>query len=245
MTNLLSEKTSHRQIAFDLSGRPAMAREDFLVAPSNQDAVAWIDLWPEWPAPALILYGPPASGKTHLCAVWAAKSKATTLSVEELLRRGMRESVAERGHLVLEDIDSCLGNMEEENILFHLYNLCKEEERGLLLTMKEPPIRQCFLLPDLASRLRAVPAVAIRPPDEQLLEAVIVKLFADRQVRVGEDVLRYITSRIERSFEAVREVVLWADRESMIRKRPVSIPLVRSFFENKPPSDGPDGMEEF
>ena len=64
------------QLAFDLPARPAMGREDFLVASCNRDAVGWIDRWPEWPYPCMVLYGPPGSGKTHLARVWQQRAGA-------------------------------------------------------------------------------------------------------------------------------------------------------------------------
>ncbi|MFA5593465.1 MAG: DnaA/Hda family protein [Micavibrio sp.] len=220
----------NRQIIFDLGHRTALAREDFLIAPNNQDAVAWIDLWPEWPAPALVLYGPVASGKTHLAAVWGEKSNAAYIDFSGLNDSSVRTLAEKAEHLVIEDADRIIGDVEREKGLFHLYNLFKEEGRSLLLTMTEPPIRKGFAVPDLASRLRAAPAVAIREPDDVLLGAILVKLFNDRQLRVSQDVVNYITARMERSFSAARRIVDDADRLAMIEKRAVSIPLVKQIL---------------
>ena len=102
-----------------------------------------------------------------------------------------------------------------------------------MLTLLEPPVRRTFALPDLASRLRATPSVAIREPDEQLLTAVLVKLFNDKQIRVGAEVLNYILPRIERSFEAVRDLVNEADRQAMAQQRKISIPLMRDILNQE------------
>ncbi len=221
----------HAQIPFDLGHRTAMGREDFLIAPNNQDAVAWIDLWPEWPAPALILYGPVASGKSHLAAVWGEKSNAACVQPDSLTDETIRHIASAAKHVILEDADNLVGNIEAEKGLFHLYNLFKEERRSILLTLVEPPVRRSFALPDLASRLRAAPAVAIREPDEVLLASVLVKMFNDRQLRVGQDVINYIVLHMERSFEAARRIVEEADRKALIQKRGVSIPLVREILD--------------
>ncbi len=215
------------QIPLDLGHRTAMGRDDFLVAPGNQDAVAWIDLWPEWPAPALILYGPVASGKSHLCAVWRERAKADAVNARDLNENTAREIAARGTHIALDDIDALIGNVAGEKGLFHLYNIFKEEKRTLLLTMTDAPVRRAFALPDLASRLRAAPAVAIREPDDQILAAVLVKLFNDRQLRVPEDVVNYILPRIDRSFEAVRALVDAIDSRTLAEKKAVSIPLVK------------------
>ncbi|HEU4838680.1 MAG TPA: DnaA/Hda family protein [Micavibrio sp.] len=219
-----------RQIPFDLGHRTAMGREDFLIAPNNQDAVAWIDLWPEWPAPALILYGPAASGKTHLAAVWGEKSNAACVRPDTLNDSTIRDIASAARHVILEDADSLIGNIEGEKGLFHLYNLFREEKRSILLTLREPPVRRAFAIPDLASRLRAAPAVAIREPDDVLLGAILVKLFNDRQLRVGQDAVNYIVSHMERSFEEARRIVGEADTRAMIEKRAVSVPLLRDIL---------------
>lgn len=221
------------QIPFDLGNRTALERQDFLVAPCNEDAVAWIDLWPEWPAPCLVLYGPVASGKTHLGAVWSAQSSAVCVKASHINEDFIREVAGMNHHVIIEDGDNLIGNLEGEKGLFHLYNIFKEEGRSILLTLMEPPVRRTFALPDLASRLRAAPSVAIREPDEQLLTAVLVKLFSDKQLRVGAEVLNYILPRIERSFEAVRDLVEEADRQAMAQQRKISIPLMRDILNQE------------
>lgn len=219
-----------QQIPLDLGHRTAMGRDDFLIAPNNQDAVAWIDHWPEWPAPVVILYGPIASGKSHLVAVWKEKSEAAYINPAALNDSSVRDLAQQARHLIIEDADSLIGKVEREKGLFHLYNLFKEEKRTLLITLQEPPIRRSFAVPDLASRLRAAPAVAIREPDDVLLGAILVKLFNDRQLRVGADVVSYIVSHMERSFEAARIIVEQADTRAMIEKRAVSIPLIKDIL---------------
>ncbi len=192
------------QIPFDLGHRNAFAREDFMIAPSNQAAVAWIDRWPDWPAPALIIYGPPASGKSHLGAVWKTKSAQ---------------------HFI-DDIDTWIGDPAREEDLFHQYNIAKENGHSLLLAAASPPHQWGFTLPDLASRLKAAPCVEIEPPDDSLLAAMLVKLFHDRQITVNAEVIHYILPRIERSYHAARTLVETADRAALSGGRAVTIPLL-------------------
>lgn len=217
----------HEQLPLDLGHRSALGREDFLIADSNQDAVSWIDLWPEWPAPALVLYGPAACGKTHMAAVWSAQTKAITIDPEELSTQSADILFARGQHFLIDPVDPWIGDRAAETTLFHLYNLAKENNRTLLLTMRVPPVRLSFAIPDLASRLRAAPGVAIHAPDEMLLGAVLVKMFADRQIQISEDVLNYILPRMERSFAAARDLVEKADRQALAEKRAISVPLIR------------------
>jgi chromosomal replication initiation ATPase DnaA len=224
------KQNSLEQIPLDLGHRTALERHDFLVAPNNHDAVAWIDLWPEWPAPCLVLYGPVASGKTHLGAVWAEKSAAICVKATEINEDMIRDIANVKQNVIIEGADNLIGDITAEKGLFHLYNIFKEEQKSFLITLLEPPVRRIFALPDLASRMRAAPSVAIREPDEQLLTAVLVKLFSDRQIRVGADALAYILPRIERSFEAVRDLVEQADQKALVEKRKISIPLLREIL---------------
>jgi len=220
------------QIPFDYGHRAAHAREDFMIAPSNEDAVAWLDLWPDWPAPSLILYGPNASGKTHLADVWCQQSAAACIDIKTLSQDTAGEIAAQCQHLILDNADSIIGNVEQEKGLFHLYNIFKEEKRSFLMVLQEPPVRRTFALPDLASRLRAAPTVAIREPDEQLIMALLVKLFNDRQIKIAPDVLNYIVLRIERSFEAVSKLVAQADKKALAEKRRISIPLMKEILNS-------------
>lgn len=180
-----------------------------MMAPSNRNAVAWIDRWPDWPAPALILYGPPASGKTHLGAVWQQRTKG----------------------LLIDDVEDWIGKKSREEDLFHLYNNAQEEKTGLLITALSPPQQWPYVLPDLASRLKAAPRVEIEPPDDSLLAAMLVKLFHDRQLSVTEDIIHYILPRIERSYTAARDLVAKADASALSDKRKITIPLLAALVE--------------
>lgn len=213
-----------KQLPFDLGHRRAFGREDFWVSPSNQEAVGWIDLWPEWPAPALVIYGPPASGKTHLLNVWREESAAAVLMAENLSPPLGVKSV------MIDDVLPLIGKEETEEKLFHLYNALQAEGGHMLLSADAPVREWPFVLPDLKSRLMAAPAVAIGLPDDQLAAVVLMKLFADRQIYVTQDVVEYILARIERSFSAMRDWVDKIDRAAMADKRPVTVPLVKAVF---------------
>lgn len=213
------------QLPLNLGHRDARGREDFLIAPCNRDAVALIDRWPGWSAPVMVLCGPAASGKSHLAAVWRTMSGAAEIdlsqgvSADELFTRG--------DHLLVDATDAFIGDREGETVLFHLYNMAKEQNKTILMTARAAPRHLDFKIPDLASRLRAAPLAAIAAPDEELLGAVMVKMFADRQVNVADDVLTYVLPRMERSFAAARDIVEKADHLALSEKKPVSVSLMR------------------
>jgi len=227
------------QLILDLGHRPALGREDFLVAPGNQVAVAWIDRWPEWPQPGLALYGDPGAGKTHLTHVWQGRSGAVRLDPLALLAEEPPELLGDAAACVLDDAvalwasadpppsraDTDALRREGERRLLHIFNMTAQRGGHILFAGRDAPARWPIALPDLRSRLAALPAVALGPPDEQLIEAVLVKLFADRQLAVEPAVVRYLLRRMERSFAAARSLVAAIDRESLRSGRPVTVPF--------------------
>lgn len=215
-----------RQLPLALPHRPALGREDFLVADCNRDAVAWVDLWPNWPGPGLAIHGPLGCGKTHLAEVWRARSGATRFAFHDLTGMAVGDIAIESGVLV-EDIDAAAGDMSGERALLHLYNRCVERGASLLLTLATSPIKLGIVLADLRSRVLALPAIAVGAPDETLIEAVLVKQFADRQLRVPPDVIAYVVSRLERSFAEASRLVEALDRAALAERRNITIALAR------------------
>jgi chromosomal replication initiation ATPase DnaA len=214
----VSDPGGPRQLAFPLDHAASFAREDFLSGPSNAAALALVETWPDWPARAVVLLGPVGSGKSHLASIWAARAGAQFLSGRALTQTSLPEALT-TGALVVEDL--ALGAFDER-ALFHLINLGREEEAYLLLTAASPPAGWEVAIPDLASRLKALPVVTLAPPDDALLRAVLVKLFADRQLAVDETLVGYVATRIERTFAAARALVARLDEEAMRRKRPLT-----------------------
>lgn len=211
------------QLALDLPHRPALGAGDFLVAPGNRDAVTWIDRWPDWDAPGLVLHGPPGCGKSHLLAVWRARSQAVLLDAADLSDTDPARALGAGADLAVENLDAAA----DETALFHLYNMVAERGGKLLLTARAAPARLTIRLPDLASRIGALPAVGVSGPDDTLLAAVLVKLLADRQLAVAPEVIDYVIARMERSFEAARRLVAALDQRALELRRPLTVPLAR------------------
>ena len=212
------------QLVLPLETRSAQGRADFIVAPGNERAVAFVDSYPHWPAPSAVLHGPAASGKSHLAAVWAGKAGAAVVEAQSL---GVDTP---QGALVVENV----GRGVPEAPLFALL------ERGtpLLLTSQLPPAQwpEAFdlSLPDLASRLRALLAFPLWAPDDALLMGLAVKLFADRQLQVPESVVALMIRNLDRSPGAIRDFVAKADAVALAEKRPVNINLIKELLAGPP-----------
>lgn len=226
------KRTAIEQIPFDLGARPAFLRSDFQIGKSNSEAVGWIDRWPKWPAPVLILHGSAASGKSHLAAVWQANSRAASIRAEMLVTHSAEELFSLGEALIFDGVDPWLGDRAAETTLFHLYNMLKENGNSMMVTMRMAPTYADFSIPDLASRFRAAPAVTIHPPDDMLLASVLIKLFSDRQLSVSNDVIAYILPRMERSFAVARDIVERADKKALSEKRGISVPLMRQVMND-------------
>jgi chromosomal replication initiation ATPase DnaA len=205
-----------RQLALALEHSESFAREDFLAGPSNAAALKLIDLWPAWPHNTVLLTGPEGSGKSHLAAIWAQAAGAR-VTAARALEEGMVPGALATGAVVVEDL---ADGAFDERALFHLLNLAREEEAFVLLTARSAPLRTTIR--DLGSRLKALPVVALASPDDALLRAVLVKLFADRQLAVDEGLISYVAVRIERSFAAARAVAARLDEEAMRQQRPLT-----------------------
>jgi DnaA regulatory inactivator Hda len=212
------------QLPLDLPSRPALGRSAFFVTEANRVALAQIDAWPDWPSGRLAVAGPEGSGKTHLAHVWAARAGAAILSPAEFASDELR-NLPGSGAVVIEDADRIVGGRTAEEALFHLLNRLVESGGSLLVTGREAPARWPIGLPDLASRLRVAAVARLEPPDDALLSAVLIKLFADRQLTVTPDLIRYLVDRMERAFAAAAPLVSALDQAALARRRPVTVRL--------------------
>ena len=207
--------TGPRQLALALEHAESLTREDFLSGTSNAAALALIECWPQWPNRSVVLAGPEGSGKSHLAAIWSDAAGARLVAARALEGAKVPATLA-TGALVIEDV---AAGAFDERALFHVHNLAREQEAFVLLTARMPPAHWKVAIRDLESRLKVLPVVSLTPPDDALLRAVLVKLFADRQISVEQTLISYVATRIERSFAAARTVVGRLDVEAMRRKR--------------------------
>ena len=215
------------QMPLDLRFRPALGREDFRVTTSNENAAKFIDLWPHWENRIVGLVGPERCGKSHIANVWQLRANAILVHAKELNELHLPKLLC-NGAVILEGLDTLEAHAEIP--LFHLLNLVSEEQAFLLTTMRKPPATCNYTLPDLRSRLRAMPLVALHSPDDILLEWVLEKLFTDRRIRAEDGLASYLSKRMERSWKAVERMVEKLDYASLSGRRRVGVPLARELL---------------
>jgi chromosomal replication initiation ATPase DnaA len=205
------------QLPLDLAGEPRFGDADFLVSPANQSAYEMILRWPVWPDHTLLLAGPAGSGKSHLGSIFARRSGAAIVPPEEIPPPQALAAAPQRAYAI-----DGLDAVRDETALFHLMNFVRESGASLLIAARRAPSSAEIALPDLLSRLRRAPVVEIGAPDDELIRAVLEKLFGDRQIAVDAALIDYVALRLERSFDAARAFVRMLDEEALARRRPVT-----------------------
>lgn len=222
-----------RQLSLGLALPAAMTRADFMEAPSNALALNAIEDPGGLPAGKLVLTGPPGAGKTHLLRIWVQRGNALRVTTNDLAQ-AMRPllGLPPGARVAIDDAQAVAGRPAEEEALFHLHNHLASSGGALLMTACRPVRDWGLTLPDLASRLNAATHVALAPPDDALLAAVLVKLFNDRQIRVQPSLIDYLLPRMERSLAAARQLVAQLDAMAMASARPVNRHLAQSLFRD-------------
>jgi chromosomal replication initiation ATPase DnaA len=231
-----------QQLGLEWPLDPHFSRDDFLTSGSNTDALHMIEAWPQWPDTMLLLVGDAGSGKSHLAAIWAARTGAQILSGHDLATIDIA-TLAQCRALAIDPADD-IGTAEAP--LFHLLNSARLEQKSLLLTARRRPDHWQLKTPDLLSRLRLAPVVEIGVPDDPLLRAVLHKLFRDRQLLVDPGVVDFIALRIDRSLDIARAFVATLDRLSLERGAAITRAMARELLSeaNDDVADG-DAREKF
>lgn len=224
-------KNKARQIPIDFAYKTLYDRQDFMLSSSNEQALAIIDKWPNWGSSALNIYGSAGVGKTHLAHIFAENVYAKTqipYKIPFIYAKDVKNEIIHRLFeqnkcLIVEDLNEDV----DQEAIFHLYNLYRNEGGYILFTSTKPPARMKFSLQDLQSRLNSIPAIEVKEPDSELLSILIVKLFADRQINVTPEIINYITNNAERSLAYIKHLIEETDRVSIAKKRAVTIPIVK------------------
>lgn len=206
------------QLPLGLPTNIGRGAEDLIVSPVNKDAVSFINSWPDWPVPIVILAGPVGAGKSHLASVWASMAEAIQLPASDQLTLPAQAGA----NVVVEDIGA--GNFNE-TALFHLINEVRAHGGNLLLTSRTWPGNWGMQLPDLTSRMKLARLIELNEPDDELLQGVMAKLFADLQIEVDGPVIEYMVLRMERSLASAQQLVTTLDSLSMAQKRAITKPL--------------------
>jgi chromosomal replication initiation ATPase DnaA len=212
--------TKHPQFTLDLDRPADLSPSAFARSPANEAAVRMVEQWPDWSGPVVAIVGTAYSGKSHLGEIWKHRAHAREVALASLsnadIEGGLQEPLW---------IDRADDAPFDEDALFHALNLAREEKGSILITARSAPSKWKVALPDLGSRLNAVPVVEIAAPDDTLIEAILVKRFADLGLDADPAVLRFLLARMERSYAALGAVVEAFGRRTLAAHRRASVPL--------------------
>ncbi|MEJ8560080.1 DnaA/Hda family protein [Yoonia sp. GPGPB17] len=214
------------QLAFDWPTGVALGPDDFFVSTANAQAFAMLRTPQTWPEQKLALVGPKGCGKSHLARVFQTQSNGLLIAANEITAPFHTNAQT----VIIEDME--MLNQAAEEVVFHLHNNLRAAGGSLLLTSNQPPSRWPIALPDLASRMQATTIARIDNPDDALLSALIMKLFADRQINPQPALVQYLTSRIERSFAAAADIVTRLDTAALAQRRKINKALASELLDN-------------
>lgn len=231
-----------RQLALALPVSVSYGRDDYVVSDANRAAFDLVGA-AGWPSEILVLVGPEGAGKTHLAGLFAETAGATVIAAADLARFDPLDLGA-RTAVVIEDA----GEGLDERALFHLLNALRQSGGRCLITARTAPATWGLDLPDLVSRLRAATPVELGLPDDRLLEALIAKLFSDRQTTVDPGVVAFLARRMERSFPAALRLVEALDHEALATKAPIGRAMAARIlgrgFDGEPELPGLDESDD-
>lgn len=213
------------QLAFDWPTGVALGPDDFFVSEANAQAFAMVNAPYTWPESKLVVTGPSGSGKSHLAGVFASHNDAEVVHACDITADFTTDAEA----IVIEDMQTLPAASEEA--VFHLHNNLRAKGGILLMTADAPPSRWPIALPDLASRMQATTITTIAAPDDALLSALIMKLFADRQISPKPDLVRYLSTRIERSYAAASKIVAALDAAALAQGRKINKALAGDLLD--------------
>ncbi len=205
-----------RQLSFDWPNGVALGPDDFFVSTANATAFGMVTDPDRWPLRKLVIAGPAGCGKSHLARIFAACQPTQIVQASDLTPDFQPDATA----LVVEDMDNLPPTAQEA--MFHLHNHLQNNAGLLLMTARQTPGRWPVTLPDLASRMQGTAVVQVADPDDALLQAVMMKLFADRQILPPPDLAAYLAPRIERSFAAAADIVARLDSTALATGHKIS-----------------------
>lgn len=214
------------QLTFSWPTGVALGPNDFFVSGANAQAFAMLMAPESWPDSKLVIVGPTGCGKSHLARIFQIQSSAQMIDAAALPADFQPDAKT----VIVEDMENLPATSQEA--MFHLHNHLRNTGGRLLMTAQSAPSRWPLTLADLASRMQATSVTQIADPDDALLSALIMKLFADRQIMPRPALVQYLTTRIERSFSSAADIVSRLDKAALATGRKINKSLAADLLDN-------------
>ena len=213
------------QLLLDFDYKTNFNEHDFYLSKSNSNAFNLINRWPDWDKKILNISGEKFSGKSHLANIFKLKSKAFLIKGNEI-DNSIFKSIKLHESVIIDDFEEC----KEEEILYSIFNLIDQDSKYLLINSLKPINEIKYRLPDLTSRSKNCLYAVIENPDDELLFAIILKNFSDRQIKIEKKIINFIISRIDRSYRKIDEFIYKIDELSLKKKKPINLKTIKEIL---------------
>ena len=213
------------QLLLDFDYKTNFNEHDFYLSKSNFNAFNLINRWPDWDKKILNISGEKFSGKSHLANIFKLKSKAFLIKGNEI-DNSIFKSIKLHESIIIDDFEEC----NEEEILYSIFNLIDQDSKYLLINSLKPINEIKYRLPDLTSRSKNCLYAVIENPDDELLFAIILKNFSDRQIKIEKKIINFIISRIDRSYRKIDEFIYKIDEISLKKKKPINLKTIKEIL---------------
>ena len=213
------------QLLLELDYKTNFNEHDFYLSESNSNAFNLINRWPDWDKKILNISGEKFSGKSHLANIFKLKSKAFLIKGNEI-DNSIFKSIKLHESIIIDDFEEC----NEEEILYSIFNLIDQDSKYLLINSLKPINEIKYRLPDLTSRSKNCLYAVIENPDDELLFAIILKNFSDRQIKIEKKIINFIISRIDRSYRKIDEFIYKIDELSLKKKKPINLKTIKEIL---------------
>ena len=213
------------QLLLELDYKTNFNEHDFYLSKSNSNAFNLINRWPDWEKKILNISGEKFSGKSHLANIFKLKSKAFLVKGDKI-DNSIFKSLKLYESIIIDDFEEC----NEEEILYSIFNLIDQDNKYLLINSLKPINKIKYKLPDLASRSKNCLYAEIENPDDELLFAIILKNFSDRQIKIEKKIINFIISRVDRSYRKIDEFIYKIDELSLKKKKPINLKTIKAIL---------------
>ena len=202
------------------------AYDDYFVSKSNYFAFSLIECWPKWEKNILNIHGEKFSGKSHLSEIFKRKNKAIIIKNEQI-NEDFFKKIKFYENIILDNLDFIL----DEKILYSIFNFVEQYNKYLIINSIDPINTYEFSLPDLRSRFKNCIFAKIEKPDDDMIFALVLKHFSDRQIKIEKKIIEYITKRIERSYGKIIDFIYKIDQFSLINKKSIDYKIIKKILE--------------
>ena len=217
--------TELNQLLLNFNSKINFNNHDYYVSKSNFFAFSIIEKWPKWEKRIVNISGEKFSGKSHLATIFRSKSKALLMNQKQISGE-IYKKIKLYDSLIIDDFEDIV----DEKLIYSIFNLVDQDNKFLLINSLRPINETKFKLPDVQSRSKNCLFAKIENPDDDLIFAIIIKNFSDRQIKLEKKIIEFVINRIERSYSKIYEFIYKVDEISLKKKKPINLKTIKEIL---------------